>query len=382
MASPEEVIDAVFVFSDETWADAERREMGRPPDRLLQSLLGHPRIRRALVVNPYRSWVVRSVRALLGHRDAEFPASPRQRLLQPYRTRRRDPARLSSLRRWYRRYDNIIESAAQKFELRAPIVVTVNPFVAGLCRLEWASRVTYWARDDWSAYPPYQHRRDAVEAAYEGLQQHRRGVSAVSSVLLERLAPTGRSAVIPNGVDAKEWERPHSPPPWFDALPRPRILYSGTVDSRLDADAVADVARHFPDGAVILLGLLTESAVAERLQSLENVILRPSAPRAEVVSVTHAADVCMVPHVRTRLTEAMSPIKLYEYLAGGSPVAVSDLPPMRDVDQRVVVNTGEPFGKTVAKALGLGHQNEAGRLEFVRENSWDRRFAQFWDLAL
>ena len=51
----------------------------------------------------------------------------------------------------------------------------------------------------------------------------------------------------------------------------------------------------------------------------------------------HAADVCVVPHRLNRLTMAMSPLKLYEYLAGGRPVAASDLPAVRAVDPRIVL---------------------------------------------
>jgi hypothetical protein len=39
----------------------------------------------------------------------------------------------------------------------------------------------------------------------------------------------------------------------------------------------------------------------------------------------------------TALTEAMSPLNPYEYLAGGRPVAAVDLPPIAGVDGRVAL---------------------------------------------
>ena len=37
------------------------------------------------------------------------------------------------------------------------------------------------------------------------------------------------------------------------------------------------------------------------------------------------------------LTEAMSPLKVYEYLAAGLPVVSIDLPPVRDIGDRVLL---------------------------------------------
>lgn len=54
------------------------------------------------------------------------------------------------------------------------------------------------------------------------------------------------------------------------------------------------------------------------------------------------------PACRQRLTEAMSPLKLYEYLAGGRPVAAVDLPPIAAVDGRVAL---APAGGELAPAV-------------------------------
>lgn len=96
-----------------------------------------------------------------------------------------------------------------------------------------------------------------------------------------------------------------------------------------------------------------------------------------------AADAGLVPHVRNPLTEAMSPLKLYEYLAAGLPVAAADLPPIRGVDDRVVLGpVGGNLVPAVARALELGRAPELERLAFVREHSWAGRFDALLELAL
>jgi teichuronic acid biosynthesis glycosyltransferase TuaH len=49
-----------------------------------------------------------------------------------------------------------------------------------------------------------------------------------------------------------------------------------------------------------------------------NVVSRAGrVPRPDIVRLIGAAEACLIPHVHDRLTEAMSSLKLYEYLAGG-----------------------------------------------------------------
>ena len=79
----------------------------------------------------------------------------------------------------------------------------------------------------------------------------------------------------------------------------------------------------------------------------------------------------------------MSPLKLYEYLAGGRPVAATDLPPVQTVDPRIVrVREGESFADGVAAALDRGPLSEDERLAFIDANSWQRRHDELLAVSL
>ena len=106
------------------------------------------------------------------------------------------------------------------------------------------------------------------------------------------------------------------------------------------------------------------------------------ADRAEVVATVHGADVCLIPHLHSGLTATMSPLKLYEYLAGGRPVAACDLAPIRGVHDAVqLVGPGEPFEAAVIRALERGPMSEPERLEFIRRNCWEERMDRIFDFA-
>src|SRR5262249_17154918 len=152
-------------------------------------------------------------------------------------------------------------------------------------------------------------------------------VCAVSQVIAERLGPLAHCVVVPNGIAPDEWLDPPDPPGWFTALPRPRVVYVGSLDTRIDPPAGPAIRCAIPGGPVVFLGPMMDSAHLSAIQTLHNVTIRPHSDRPAVVGVVAAADCGILPHTRSALTEAMSPLKLYEYLAGGAPVVATDLPP-------------------------------------------------------
>jgi glycosyltransferase involved in cell wall biosynthesis len=184
-------------------------------------------------------------------------------------------------------------------------------------------------------------------------------------------------------VAPEEWRQPDAPPAWFARLPAPRILYVGAITGeRLDVEALSETAERFSHGSLVLVGPVHTPEILDPLRRHPNVWIQPPVGRAEVASVIHAADVCIMPHRFTRLTNAMSPVKLYEYMAGGRPVAASDLPPVRGVDPRIVfVPERHSFADGVQEALRRGPLSEAERLAFIDANSWSRRHGQILRVA-
>jgi glycosyltransferase involved in cell wall biosynthesis len=375
--------DVVFTFYQETWANAVGREMYMSGPRLLATLMSEPSVRRLLVANPYRSTPIQWARRLSGQRPVPFPADVRRALVEPRRLRRRDPTSVRALERVYGDYDRILERAAAKLGSDHPAVITTNPFVAGFSPLRWAGRVTFYAWDDWPSGLPVRRWWTAYEEAFARIRDSGRAVVGVSQAILDRIGPTGARVVVPNAVAREEWQQPGEPPAWFAELRSPRILYVGALTAeRLDVKAISETAARFSRGSIVLVGPVVDQAVVDPLRRHSNVRIQPPVGRAEMASVTHAADVCIMPHRLNRLTTAMSPLKLYEYLAGGRPVAASDLPPVRAVDPRIVcVPEGHSFADGVDEALSRGPLTENDRLAFIDANSWSRRHEQILRVA-
>jgi glycosyltransferase involved in cell wall biosynthesis len=356
--------------------------MFSPQDRLALALLDDPGVDRLLICDRPRSAPIKLAKDLI-HRPLRFKSSLRHRHWQPLRWRRREPITIARLERVYAAYDRRLRRVAERHGLERPAVITGQPLIAGFARLEWAGPVTLYATDDLSAHPDYQPWRAGLLEAYKRVGESGRRVCAVSSAIVERISPSGPAAVVPNGVDPEMWAAPAPAPAWFEALPGPRTLYVGTLDSRLDTDALSAVARAFPQGSVVLVGPVTERPHLAAVLAEPNVFVHEPVPRDQVASLCHAADACLLPHRRTALTEAMSPLKLYEYLSSGSPTVATDLEPVRRAGGSIfrVAPEGD-FAAAVRTALAAGPVGEAERRAFVERNSWATRSAEVLDLAL
>lgn len=363
-----------LVVACSAWADACRRGMYMPSDRLLWTVLHDRRVTNLVVANPFRSGPVRAVRRLIGQGEPPLPAGEGARIqITPVRLRRNDPTSIPALVRTYTRYAERLRRACAQVGATEPAVVCGNPLLAAFAPLDWAGSVLYYAWDDWSSYPPHRAWWPAYEVAYGRIRARGYPVAAVSQVLLDRLAPETAGILVPNGISPEEWSSPGAAPAWFTALPTPRLLYVGTLDERVDLDVIRALAERHPAGSVVLVGPELDGAMTA-IRDLPNVHVVSPVPRATIVGLVHAADVCLLPHRRTPLTEAMSPLKLYEYVAGGRPVVATDLPPVRGVSSRVVLVDNARFADAVASALLSPALSEDDRLAFVRENSWAHRF--------
>ncbi len=395
--------EVVFTFSSLSWGAAAKRGWFGSEDRLALTLVEHERVERVLVCDRARSLPLKLLRDRMAGPEEAFPQDPNKRLLSPVRARRTDATSLRGVAREMGAYGRAMERGARKMGLEDPVVITTHPLVAGFAELTWAKAVTYYALDDWTVHEGYSRWWPAYEAAYRRIREGGLRVAAVSAALLERLDPKGPGLVVPNGLEPTEWlgsieerEQPEDldsaglepiEPGTLDPSPiadthKPKLVYVGTLDERLDVDWLRTTARALPDAHISLVGPLVAEAHLAALKEEPNVSIEAPLERAGLAALIGKADLGLIPHRRTALTEAMSPLKLYEYLAGGLPVAATDLAPMRGIDARVtLVPEGGDFAAATRHALALGRAPEPERIAFVQANSWRSRHEALLDLA-
>jgi glycosyltransferase involved in cell wall biosynthesis len=369
----------VFALAYRTWADAVRRDISWSPDQMAHHLMRDPEVHTLMIADPLRSQVARLRRRNVAP-DTGFPEDQSRSLVQPRRFRRHDSFQwLPNL--WaYTRLDRWLQKRVVRRGSEAPILLSCHPVLAAVAdRSAWAD-VVYYGWDDWLSYPPFRSARTVFSRSYEQMAARDVNVIGVTQAIVDRIgAPRG--SVVPNGISPADYNKLGPVPSWFDELPRPIALYAGSLEERVDVAAVEECARDLPDWTVVLVGHLTTPRLFTRLAALPNVLVRGSEPRSSVLAMMSASDVCLIPHRRTPMSVAMSPLKLYEYLGAGAPVVATDLPPMRGVSDRcLLVEPGSPIAPAVLAAVALPAASAEEVVAFRQANDWSQRY-RIWRAA-
>jgi glycosyltransferase involved in cell wall biosynthesis len=130
-------------------------------------------------------------------------------------------------------------------------------------------------------------------------------------------------ALVTNGVDVdhfRYWAQASSQ----SAPARARMIgYYGALAGWLDTNLVAAVARLRPNYRFILMGpvFLTDPACFDGMP--ENVEVRPPVPYDDLPRETAQFDVLTIPFRVNDVTQATSPLKLFEYMALGRPIVTT-----------------------------------------------------------
>jgi glycosyltransferase involved in cell wall biosynthesis len=253
-----------------------------------------------------------------------------------------------------------------------------SPAILPLAETMPGARLVYDCLDDFAAFHPDAARIEAAEARLAA----RAGVVFATAETLERRMRrlNARTLRLPNGADADHFAPVSAAalpvPPDVARIPGPVLGYVGEMARWFDVELVRALARHDPGWQIVLIGPVHGNPIAP-LRALPNVHYLGPKPYRELPAYVHRFDVGLLPFRIDRLTAAVDPVKLYEYLAAGKPVVSTHLPEASRHGDVVTIADGAAFPAAVAAAL-RGTADAAGvarRVAVARENSWDRRAA-------
>lgn len=204
-------------------------------------------------------------------------------------------------------------------------------------------------------------------------------VIVTSRALLERqLAFNSATHYVPHGVEYELFADDTAPePPTLTAIPRPRLVFFGTIDERIDFELVAQLAARHPAWQIIFLGVVTTNISA--LQKFPNVHFLGHIAHDALPAHLRHADVLLMPYCLSAYAQYMYPAKLFECLAVGKPLVASALPVFQEFRAVVdVASDAEEFERHVQRAIehGADAENIARRRACARANTWDARFAE------
>lgn len=262
-----------------------------------------------------------------------------------------------------------IEDAALR-ESRVPMLVCApHPRLLDVVtRAPVGTRIVYDAFDRWDgALGEGWYRREREE---DLLRRANALVASAASLEAELRRRTGREVLLlPNAVDLALFH----PSPGLARPPdvrRSRLVvgYVGTLwGDWIDFGLIAELADRLPDATLHLVGPGPSEPPFRRA----NVHWLGGRPHAQIPAYIQSFDVAIIPFVESRLTEAVSPLKAYEYLAMGRPVVSTPLPELAGVPG-VRIARGREFAAAVTE-VATGRFDAAAVSRFVARQTWTER---------
>jgi glycosyltransferase involved in cell wall biosynthesis len=199
---------------------------------------------------------------------------------------------------------------------------------------------------------------------------------ATARGLAQRYAIHRTIHVVPNGVTVPETLPAKS---WSEA--GQHVLYSGNLFGWKGADVVVDAARWLPGLSITILGGDPQDVewLAQRIREAGARVKLAGRVRPAVVA-EHLARSCIavLPNRDAPESRWTSPLKLFEYMAGGCAIVASDLPAIREVlaeDEALWVCPGDP------EALAAGIRElvtDPARGQRMGVRVWEKARAYSW----
>ncbi len=185
---------------------------------------------------------------------------------------------------------------------------------------------------------------------------------------------------LPNGVSRLFFEPSAEKPNDFPSCDRPVVVYAGTIDDRFDLETFYYAVQKMDNLHFLLIGPLSVNKLKPGLKALQKMQnFTWLGPKKHEI-LPHYLQRCstgIIPFHMNEKTEAVNPIKYYEYLASGLPVVAS---PMRElVETRGPLYTyGSPnqFCSALLEAVHNQERERASLRDFALEHTWEKRFEE------
>jgi GT2 family glycosyltransferase len=236
--------------------------------------------------------------------------------------------------------------------------------------------------DDLSVFPYEQEKLARLH--HRGLREADLVASVAQRLHKQALEQRPDAIYLPNAVEEGRFERAPEPNPARNDRDLEGFLttearvagYYGALAEWFDYELLCRVAEARPDWRFLLVGPDHDGSIGRsRTGSIANI--RWIGPRdyQALPGYLHLFDVAIIPFQINDITLATSPLKLFEYFAGGRPVISTPMPECAAFDEVIVASTPEGFAEALDEAVALAEQPDYGkRLEQVTAlNTWRAR---------
>ncbi len=235
-------------------------------------------------------------------------------------------------------------------------------------------RTVYDCVDKHSAYPGMIDPK-VVDEMEEDLARTVGTVFSTAQGLYDKLQVFNQNAyLIPNGCNFELFNKVSDMMKQSD---KTVFGFIGMLQECTDFNCLEAVAKEFPEAEIQLIGKKLPGVDLSSLEKYENINFVGLLPQEELPERIRDFDVCLNIFRNDDLSQDVSPLKFYEYLATGKPIVSTPVPlQVRDYDSCIyIAETPEEFADKCKEALAetIFSPKRAERLEEAKKCSWDER---------
>jgi teichuronic acid biosynthesis glycosyltransferase TuaH len=165
---------------------------------------------------------------------------------------------------------------------------------------------------------------------------------------------------------------------------RPIVGYYGAIAEWVDYDLLEHAAENLPDYSFVFIGPNYDNTMDQAA-----VFKRPNVwwlgPKSYDVlpGYLHHFSVTTIPFKVNDVTHGVSPLKLFEYMAGGKPVVTTAMREAQHYEQVLVAHDPEEWVKLLVEGVALERDPAfvSSLQRTARANTWDQRVGTLIDAA-
>ena len=244
------------------------------------------------------------------------------------------------------------------------------------------SQTIYYCYDEMSAAPWISKHGPLMEKKFITEADQVIVTSSALRQIKSQLNP--RVSIVKNGVDEAIFGVPSRQSKRSHPLMKNQkvVGYIGSIDDRLDTELLNQLISSLADHRFQFVGRIVCSNTAKELSRHANVTLPGPMDPSQLPHQLDEMDVCIIPFKTNKLTAAIYPLKINEYLFRGKPVVTTRFADLSDFEEIVSVATNtNTFITQVQYQLSSKDQSQIQkRKEFAKSNTWKERAASLQEI--
>ena len=159
---------------------------------------------------------------------------------------------------------------------------------------------------------------------------------------------------------------------------KPISGYYGALASWFDYEMIKFLAKNKPEYNIVLLGIKYDDSFDKSgLENYSNIYFLGAKGYDILPNFANKFDVCTIPFLINDITQATSPLKLFEYMALEKPIVTTAMNECKKYQSVMIANDKDDFIRLIDQAIVLSEDHNFNYFELLNkeaiENTWEEK---------